>query len=52
VDVDEHTVAHQTKLGFPQPPAESSLGVPDVQITPATPTRSRTPEDIYEAGKN
>jgi len=50
--VDEHTIAHPNKLEFTQPPADGGLGVPDVQITPATPTRARTPEDMNEAVKN
>merc|ERR1719244_1266541 len=50
--VDEHTGPHPTRLEFTQSPADGGLGVPDVQITPATPTRARTPEDINDAGKN
>lgn len=51
--VDDHqtpaTAAHPTSLEFSQPPAESSggLGIPNVQITPATPTRARTPENAF-----
>jgi len=43
--------APPTSLEFSQPPAESSggLGIPNVQITPATPTRARTPENTFTA---
>jgi len=45
------TAAHPTSLEFSKPPAESSggLGIPNVQITPATPTRARTPENAFTA---
>eukprot|EP00092_Neocalanus_flemingeri_P027446 GFUD01029767.1.p1 GENE.GFUD01029767.1~~GFUD01029767.1.p1 ORF type:complete len:1184 (-),score=323.29 GFUD01029767.1:921-4472(-) len=54
--VEEQQVAapvHPTSLSFSEPsdPSGSSsggLGVPDVQITPATPTRARSPQQAEE----
>jgi len=50
--VDElSNVACSVTTESSQPPADGGLGIPNVHITPATPTRARTPEETQTNSK-